>query len=105
VALLGEDAVGAITLSEFVTRLTASARWPFEPQAVDVTAEDLSRAESRWWSRVEIDGRAQLRAGDFDSSPVVGAVAVIAADAWRVRAALAAAAYGGPALEEFDALA
>jgi hypothetical protein len=32
-------------------------------------------------------------------------VAVIAADAWRVRAALAAAAYGGHALEEFDALA
>lgn len=104
-ASLGEDAVSAATLSDFVTRLTDSARWPFQPETVDVTAEDLSRAESRWWSRVETDGRAQLRTGNFDSSPVVGAAAVIAADAWRVRAALAAAAHGGQGLEEFDALA
>jgi hypothetical protein len=37
--------------------------------------------------------------------PVIGTVALLAADAWRVRAALAAAANGAKGLEEFDALA
>jgi hypothetical protein len=37
--------------------------------------------------------------------PVVGAVAVLAADAWRVRAALVAAANGERGVAEFDALA
>ncbi len=43
------------------------------------------------------------------SAPVIGSVAVLAADAWRVRAALEVAARGGPgspgALEAFDAVA
>jgi hypothetical protein len=66
--------------------------------------EDMWRAESGWWARVEADGRELLRRSSFGPEPVVGAIAVMAADAWRVRAALHAAALGG-AIEAFDALA
>ena len=45
-----------------------------------------------------------LRTPSFSPTPVTGAVAVLAVDAWRVRAALGAAARGGSALEVFDAL-
>lgn len=62
-------------------------------------------AEAAWWRRVEGDGRALLRSAATDGSgPVLGAVAVMAADARRVRAALASAARGGEALEAYDAL-
>ncbi len=63
-----------------------------------------------WWRRIEAEGVALLRSGGFGPDPIIGAVAMLGADAWRVRAALSAAAYGGgsgdgKALETFDALA
>jgi hypothetical protein len=61
-------------------------------------------AETAWWRRVEGDGRVLLRSPATDAGPVLGAVAVMAADARRVRAALACAARGGEALEAYDAL-
>ena len=61
-------------------------------------------AEAGWWRGVEGDGRVLLRSAATDSGPVLGAVAVMAADARRVRAALACAARGGEALEAYDAL-
>lgn len=63
------------------------------------------QAEADWWRRVESEGRTLLRSSATDSGPVLGAVAVMAADARRVRAALASAARGGMPLEAYDALA
>ncbi|HSE72031.1 MAG TPA: hypothetical protein VLA97_14810 [Nocardioidaceae bacterium] len=69
--------------------------------------QDLWRGEVRWWRRIERDGFALLRVSGFDRRPVVGAVAVLATDAWRVRAALETATRGGAgaALEAFDGVA
>jgi hypothetical protein len=59
------------------------------------------RAEGDWWRRVERDGQALLARYRFGPRVVVGAIAVLAADAWRARAALSCAARGG-AVEVFD---
>lgn len=69
--------------------------------------DDLWRAEVGWWQRVEHDGFGLLRGSSYDQRPVVGAVAVLAVDAWRTRAALEVAARGGTgtALEAFDVVA
>lgn len=103
-ALLGPGALAAASLAELARRLPARARWALE----GVTDPDeLWRAEARWWSRVERDGFALLGEGSgagLGPAPVLGAVAVLAADAWRVRAALELAARGGQPLEVFDAL-
>jgi hypothetical protein len=103
-ALLGPGALAAASLAELARRLPARARWALE----GVTdSDELWRAEARWWSRVERDGFALLGEGSgagLGPAPVLGAVAVLAADAWRVRAALELAARGGQPLEVFDAL-
>ncbi|QBJ96277.1 hypothetical protein ERC79_10090 [Rhodococcus sp. ABRD24] len=71
--------------------------------------EDLWRAEAAWWHRLEREGFTLLRGSGFERGPITGAVAVLAADAWRVRAALEAAArrtVTGPAvMEAFDGVA
>ena len=77
------------------------------PRTSAATAEPIAepwRAEADWWHRVEGEGRVLLRSSATDSGPVLGAVAVMAADARRVRAALASAARGGQALEDYDAM-
>jgi hypothetical protein len=68
-------------------------------------AAESWQAEVDWWRRVEADGRGLLRSSASDSDPVLGTVVVMAADARRVRAALACAARGGLALEAYDAVA
>ncbi|PFG38897.1 hypothetical protein ATJ97_1387 [Georgenia soli] len=85
-------------------RLPQEERWVLE--GVD-EVDDLWRAEVRWWHRLEDDGFALLRDSRHGPRPVVGALAVLAADLWRVRAALETAARGGTgwALEAFDAVA
>lgn len=100
-ALLGPGADGAGTLAELARRLTSPARWALE--GIDDPAE-LWRAEARWWTRVEHDGFALLRRSRFDADAAVGVAAVLATDAWRVRAALESAARGGTAGEVFGAL-
>ncbi len=75
------------------------------PALAAVPAPEPWQAEAAWWRRLDRDGRALLRSSATDSGPVLGAVAMMAADARRVRAALASAARGGPALEAYDALA
>ncbi len=112
------EAVQAHTTSlEGLTRLLPSdARWVLR----DVSApDDLWLAEAAWWHRVEHDGFQLLRDSAFSRRPVVGAVAVLAADAWRLRAALEVSARSRPAapgrsgtpatpdvaLEAFDAVA
>ncbi|HEU5469316.1 MAG TPA: hypothetical protein VFV67_01585 [Actinophytocola sp.] len=99
-ALLGPGALTAGTVADFRRVLGPDARWALS----DVDAvDDLWRAEARWWHRLEADGFELLHGNRFDGQPVVGTVAVLAADAWRVRAALRVAA-GGGAVGVFDVL-
>ncbi|NGP04509.1 hypothetical protein G6038_03230 [Rhodococcus sp. 14C212] len=107
--VLGPAFVGALSgrpvhLARLRADLPGGARWVFD--GVD-RVQDLRRGEGAWWHRVEQDGFALLRGSTYDRGPVVGALAVLAADAWRVRAALEVAARGGTgsALEGFDGVA
>ncbi|MFE3327066.1 hypothetical protein [Streptomyces sp. NPDC059176] len=99
--LLGPSAAGAARYVDFRNSLPRSARWALD--GVD-DVRDLWRAEARWWSVVESDGTAMLRAVRYGPVPVVGAVALLSVDAWRTRAALEAAARGGAGRGAFDAM-
>ncbi|MDR3659850.1 MAG: hypothetical protein P4L86_05470 [Mycobacterium sp.] len=100
--ILGRRAMAAGNLQEFNSRLPPPARW-----ALSGTADvgELWQAEFRWWSRVERDGLELLRRPRFGFGPTIGAAAVLAADAWRCRAALQIAAGGGGSMEVYDAVA
>jgi hypothetical protein len=100
--LLGEWAVRALTLDELVRALPREAAWPLE--GVEGPA-DLWRAESTWWRGVEDAAFRMLHGAGFEPARLVGAAAVLASDAWRVRAALEVAARGGRGLEVFDDVA
>lgn len=65
---------------------------------------DLWRAEAALRARIEEDAFRLLRSGLPGPDVAVGAITVLAVDAWRVRAALAAAASGGGS-EVLDAVA
>lgn len=105
-ALLGTRWPEATSPADLAARVHADARWALlgvrEPAG-------LWRAEAGWWSRVSSDGFALLRRPVTTSEPVLGALVVLAADAWRVRAALEVAARGGAgdaeAMGAFDAVA
>ncbi|MGZ4626003.1 MAG: hypothetical protein ACXV3S_06890 [Kineosporiaceae bacterium] len=94
----------AVDLAGLRAALPGSARWVLDAVRVP---EDLWLAEAVWWRRVERDGFALIRGSGYDRSPVVGALAVLAGDAWRVRAALETVVRGGTgrALEAFDGVA
>jgi hypothetical protein len=100
--VLGTAAVDAGSFADFRRALPAAARW-----AVDGIGDpaDLWRAETAWWTRLGQDGQELLRGSGLGASPVVGAVAVLSADAWRVRGALELAARGGGSPEVLDAQA
>ncbi|WP_225829926.1 hypothetical protein [Streptomyces sp. NK08204] len=99
--LIGTRAPAAATYEEFRDRLPAAARWVL----ADIEEPGgLWRAEGRWWRTVQTDGAALLRDGRHGPGMVVGAVAVLSVDAWRMRAALESAARGGRPVEVFDAL-
>jgi hypothetical protein len=109
--LLGPDFVRAtarapLRLRGVASLLPSDVRWVL--QGIDAP-EDLWRASAGWWQRVEQDAFGLLGRAGFERAPVVGAAMLLAVDAWRVRAALEAAARtptGGPAvLEAFDAVA
>lgn len=86
--VVGGQAAGASTLLELAAALPANAQWVLD--GVDRPA-DLWAAETRWWRRLEQQSFALARAGHFDAPPVLGAVGLLAVDAWGVRAALALA--------------
>jgi len=67
--------------------------------------EELWRAEAAMRATVEADGFRLLRSSPPGPGVVLGAIAVLAMDAWRVRAALAAAASGTGSSEVLDAVA
>lgn len=100
--LIGRGWESARTVDELRGALSRSARAAFGE--VD-GPRDLWRAEARLWVSVETDGFRLLRGALPGPEVVVGAVAVLAADAWRVRAALAAAAVGAGTSEVLDAVA
>jgi hypothetical protein len=104
VELLGRGRTEVVALR---SGLPAEARWTLEGLDSAPGAADLWRAETDWWRRVEDDGFRLLRGSGYDQRPVVGALAVLAVDAWRVRAALEAAVRGGsaPVVEAFDGVA
>jgi len=101
-SLVGPAAVGAGTLAELAGALSPRARWVI---AGITSPADLWRAEETWLARVEQDGLRLLRTSSLDSGVVIGAVAVMACDARRIRAALEIAARGGAPLEAYDELA
>ena len=102
--LLGAGAARAGSLAELQTGLPSQARWVL---AGVRGPDDLWRAEATWRARVEQDGLRLLRTSGLERDTVLGAVAVLACDALRVRAALEVAARGSGAghLEAYDELA
>jgi hypothetical protein len=102
IGLLGPAAVHAGTLAELASVLPPQARWVI---AGITSPADLWRAEEAWLARVEQDGLRLLRTSSLDQAVVLGAVAVMACDARRVRAALEIAARGGEPPEARDELA
>jgi hypothetical protein len=101
-SLLGTAAVSAGTLEQLVASLPRDAAWVLDG-VPDITG--LWLAEAGWWRQVERDAFHELRSSQLDRGTLVGAAAVLAVDAWRVRAALEVAARGGAAREVFDAVA
>lgn len=100
--VLGSAATHAGSLAELGTALPAAARWALS----DVTtAEQLWRAEAAWWAHVDRDAAGMDRHGGTDAAALVGTVAQLAVDAWRVRGALELAARGGRTGEDADAVA
>lgn len=100
--VLGSAAVAATSLAELAAVLPSAARWAL---ADVVGPDDLWRAEARWWARVDRDGAAWARRATPGVPVLVGAVALLATDAWRVRAGLESAARGGVRQEDFDEVA
>jgi hypothetical protein len=99
--LLGVDAVAASGLAELAATLPPGLRWAL---AGVTETGDLWAAETRFWHRVEDDAFRLARTWQFGLGPVVGAVALMAVDAWRVRAALELASRGGAGPEVLDAV-
>lgn len=97
--LAWRDSSRATSPAELARRLPKEAAWPLHGVGGE---HDLWTAEARWWARVEREGTDLLSGGGHGLASVLGAVAVLAADARRVRAALELAARGGSA-EVFDA--
>jgi hypothetical protein len=100
--LLGAGWTGERDLDGLRRALPTDARWPLRDLAGPA---DLWRGETAWWARLSTDGTALLARRGFGPHRAVGAVALLAVDAWRVRAALELAARGGGVLEDVGALA
>ena len=100
--VLGRAATAATDLPSLRRSLPRSAAWALA--GVDGPAE-LWRAEAAWWRRVERDARSLVARPTPGGEPVLGTVALLAVDAWRVRAGLELASRGGRPVEGFDAVA
>ncbi|MCU7729424.1 hypothetical protein ODJ79_37395 [Actinoplanes sp. KI2] len=98
--LTGAACLPARTLTELAESADRRAGWVLTGVRVP---GDLWRAEVRWWLRLDRDGVALLHGARFTGDAAVGCAAVLAVDAWRVRAALESAARGGNLTEVFDA--
>lgn len=100
--VLGAAATAASDLVSYADSLATRFRWLLD----GITAADgLWTAEARWWARVEADGLAMLGGSEFTRARTIGAVAVLAADAWRCCAAVALASRGGGPMDVYDVVA
>jgi hypothetical protein len=100
--VVGGAAVAAPSLADLGPALPRSAAWAL----ADVHGpRDLWRAEARWWVRVEHDGFALSRTARAGPEVLVGSLALLACDAWRVRAALEVAARADTPVGVFDEVA
>jgi len=100
--VLGDRWEGVTAVEELARHVPRAAAWVLE----GVEGPDqLWRAEARWWARVESEGSTLATRSVSGEASTIGVFGVLAADAWRVRAALEMAARGGSMLEEFDAVA
>lgn len=99
---LGDDWRDAETLGELRRSLPPRAGWVLAGAGDTLQPWEL---EAAWWQRVGSDAEVLARAAREGRAVVVGAVALLALDATRVAAALAAAAAASePAREVVDAL-
>jgi hypothetical protein len=99
---LGSGWAQARTLAEFAAAIPARASWPL---AGATEPQELWRLEAGWWRQVSADAEALVRGSREGRAVIVGVVALLAADAVRTSAALAAAAGSSAAAREaFDAL-
>ncbi|XTR52295.1 hypothetical protein ACOM2C_01860 [Pseudarthrobacter sp. So.54] len=97
--VLGSSWEAAASLAEFTSALQPSLRTVLVGIA---SPKDLWHAEARVCAAVEKDGFQLLRASMPGPDVVLGAIAVLSTDAWRVRAALTAAAAGAGSSEVLD---
>ncbi|GAA1599247.1 MULTISPECIES: hypothetical protein [Kribbella] len=100
--LIGSDWVRTRSVPGLRTAAPSAGRWVLD--GIGSPAE-IWRAEAGLAARIESDGFRLLRQGTPGVDPVLGAVAVLAVDGRRVRAALADAAYGTGPGEVLDVLA
>jgi hypothetical protein len=100
--VLGPASLEARDLPELARSAPTTGRWALA--GIEDPA-DLWRAEVRWWGRLERDGTAMTRRAVAGRPTIVGAAALLAVDAWRVRAALELAARGTGPTEVLDAVA
>jgi hypothetical protein len=100
ISLLGPAGAAAETIDDLASALPAQASWVLAPRT---SPADLWRSEALWWCRVENDAHGLLARSGFDSGPVIGTAALLAADVRRVRSALEIAARSG-IVEVFDAV-
>lgn len=100
--VLGRSWETARSLAEFTAALPPSLRPALQGVA---SPKELWRAEARLHAAVEKDGFQLLRGSMPGPDVVLGAIAVLSTDAWRVRAALTSAAAGSGSSEVLDAAA
>lgn len=99
--LVGRGWATADSLTTLHDRLPAQARWALH--GVEQPAE-LWRGEVAWWNRLRSDALGLVAGSGFAVSRAVGVAALLAADAWLVRAALEAAARPADLGGVFDVL-
>lgn len=98
--LAGRRWTSSRSLDELRATLAPAAGAPLATVAVP---EQLWRAEALQRTRLERQGFRMLQSAPPGPEPFLGALAVLAVDAWRLRAALAAAAAGSSADGVLDA--
>jgi len=101
VRMLGRDWKDAQDFADFLRRLPRDAAWVLRD--ID-KAEDLWRAEVRWWRSLYADGLERLRHPASGADAVMGAFGVLLTDAHRVQGALELASRGGGEREMIDEL-
>jgi hypothetical protein len=94
---LGSAWMRAATVPSLAASLPHKAAWALERIS---EPDELWRAEASWWARVEADAEEMVRGHREGRRAVIGAAALLAADARRVSAALGAAARAPGAAEE-----